>query len=57
MKELLLADANQLSASHSEYEATRHRIESAAYETFTLSETDFYDLIFMEAKSQVNLDL
>ena len=53
MKELLLADANRLSASLSEYEATRHRIESAEYKTFTLSETDFYDLVFMEANDAV----
>ena len=53
MKALLLADANQLSASLSEYEATRHRIESAAYKTFTLSEADFYDLVFMEANDSV----
>ena len=53
MKKLLLADANRLSASLSKYEATRHRRESAAYETFTLSETDFYDLVFMEANDAV----
>ena len=53
MKELLLADANQLSTSLSEYEATRHRIERAAYETFTLREADFYDLVFMEANDNV----
>jgi len=53
VKELLLADANQLSASHSEYEATRQQIESAAYETFTLREADFYDLVFMEANDAV----
>ena len=53
MKELLLADANQLSASLSEYEATRHQIESAAYKTFTLNEVDFYDLVFMEANDAV----
>ena len=53
MKKLLLEDANQLSASHSEYEANRHRIESAAYETFALSEADFYDLVFMEANDSV----
>ena len=56
MKELLLADANRLSASHSEYEANRHRIESAAYETFTLDEADFYDLVFMEANNNVWAD-
>lgn len=56
MKELLLADANQLSASHSEYEANRHRIESAEYKTFTLSEVDFYDLVFMEANDTVWAD-
>ena len=53
VKELLLAGAHQLSASHSEYKATRHRIESAAYETFTLSEANFYDLVFMEANDNV----
>ena len=53
LKELPLADANQLSASLSEYEAIRQKIESAAYETFTLSEGDFYDLVFMEANDAV----
>ena len=53
MKELLLADANQLSASLFEYEAMRQQIESAAYETFTLSEADFNDLVFMEANDAV----
>ena len=53
MKELLLVDANQLSTSPSEYEATRHRIESPGYQTFTLRETDFYDLVFMEANDSV----
>ena len=53
MKELLLADAHQLSASHSEYEATLQRIDSAEYKTFTLSEADFYDLVFMEANDAV----
>ena len=53
MKELLLADANRLSASHSEYEATRHQIESVEYKTFTLREADFYDLVFMEANTSV----
>ena len=56
MKELLLEDANQLSASPSEYEATRHQINSAAYETFTLDEADFYDLVFMEANNNVWAD-
>ncbi|MXZ01212.1 hypothetical protein F4Y93_11420 [Candidatus Poribacteria bacterium] len=56
MKELLLADANRLSASSSEYEATRQQIERAAYETFTLSEADFYDLVFMEANDNVWAD-
>ena len=53
MRELLLADANRLSASLPEYEATRHRIESAEYKTFTLSEADFYNLVFMEANDNV----
>ena len=56
MRELLLADANRLSASHSEYEATRQQIDSVAYETFTLSEADFYDLVFMEANNNVWAD-
>ena len=53
MKKLLLAEANQLPASLSEYEATRHRIESAVYKTFALREADFYDLVFMEANDAV----
>ena len=53
MKKLLLADANQLSASPSEYEATRQQIDRAEYETFTLCESDFYDLVFMEANDAV----
>ena len=53
MKELLLADANQLSASPSKYEATRQQIERAKYETFTLRESDFDDLVFMEANDAV----
>ena len=56
MKELLLEDANRLSASHSEYEATRQQIEGATYETFTLGEADFYDLVFMEANDAVWAD-
>ena len=53
MKELLLTDAHQLSASPSEYETTRHRMERAEYKTFTLSEADFDDLVFMEANDAV----
>ena len=53
MKELLLADANRLSTSHSEYEATRQQIERVEYKSFTLTETDFYDLVFMEANASV----
>ena len=53
MKELLLEDANQLSVSLSEYKATRHQIGSAVHEPFTLSEADFYDLVFMEANDAV----
>jgi len=53
VKELLLADANRLSASPSEYEATRQQIERAAYKTFTLNEADFDDLVFMEANDAV----
>ena len=53
MKEFLLADANRLSAPHSEYEATRQQIERAEYETFTLPESDFDDLVFMEVNDAV----
>ena len=53
MKALLLGDANQLSASLSEYEATRHQIERTEYKTFTLRGTDFDDLVFMEANDAV----
>ena len=53
MKELLLADAHRLSTSHAEYEATRQQIERAEYKTFTLRESDFYDLVFMEANASV----
>ena len=53
MKELLLADANRLSASPSECETTRQQIESAEYKTFTFSEVDFDDLVFMEANDSV----
>ena len=53
MKELLLADAHQLSASPSKYEATRQQIARTEYKTFTLSEADFNDLVFMEANDAV----
>ncbi len=53
MKELLLADAHQLSVSLSEYEAIRQQIERAGYKTFTLRESDFDDLVFMEANDTV----
>ncbi len=53
MKELLLDDAHRLYASPSEYEATRSKIDAAAYQTFTLSEADFNNLVFMEANDNV----
>ena len=53
MKTLLLADANRLCASASEYEAIRQKINAAVYETFTLNESDFNDLVFMEANDNV----
>ena len=56
MKELLLDDANRLAASPSEYEATRQKINAAAYKIFTLSEADFNDLVFMEANDNVWAD-
>ena len=56
MKELLLEDANRLSASPSEYKAIRQKIDAAAYKTFTLSKADFNDLVFMEANDNVWAD-
>ena len=56
MKALLLADAHRLSASAFEYEATRQKINDTRYETFTLSEADFNDLVFMEANDNVWAD-
>ena len=56
MKELLLADANQLSTSLPEYEVTRYQIENVEYKTFTLSEADFNNLVFMEANDNVWAD-
>jgi len=53
VKKLLLDDANRLCASLSEYEANRCKIDGAKYETFTLSEADFNDLVFMEANARV----
>ena len=53
MKSLLLRDADQLSTDLSKYEATRHQIDSADYKTFTLCESDFYNLVFMEANDDV----
>ena len=53
MKGLLLGDAYQLLNNLSEYEATRHQIDSADYETFTLNEADFYNLVFMETNISV----
>lgn len=53
MKELLLDDANRLYASPSEYEANRRKTDSVEYKTFTLSETSFNDLVFMEANDNV----
>ena len=56
MKALLLADANRLFASPSEYKAIRQQIAAAAYQTFTLNEVDFNDLVFMEANDNVWAD-
>ena len=56
MKALLLEDANRLFASPSDYEATRQQIEAAAYQTFTLNEADFNDLVFMEANDNAWAD-
>lgn len=56
MKELLLKDANKLHECPSVYETNRRKINSAEYKNFTLSETDFYDLVFMEANADVWMD-
>ena len=56
MKKLLLDDANRLYASLSECESNRLKIDSVEYKTFTLSETDFNDLVFMEANDDVWAD-
>ena len=56
MQELLLADAHQLSASPSGYEAIRQQIGRAEYKTFTLRESGFDDLVFMEANDAVWLN-
>ena len=53
VKELLLADTHQLSASPSGYEATRRQRDAAAYQNFMLSESDFDDLVFMKASASV----
>ena len=53
MTELLLAHAHQLSTSPSKYEVTRQQIDRAEYKTFILSESDFDDLVFMEANASV----
>ncbi|MDE0009615.1 MAG: hypothetical protein OXU36_00630 [Candidatus Poribacteria bacterium] len=53
MKTLLLADANRLLAFPSDHAATRQQRDAAAYQTFTLSEADFYNLVFMEANDNV----
>ena len=53
MKELLLEDANKLHDSASMYEMNRRKIKSVEYKTFTLSETDFYNMVFMEANTDV----
>ena len=53
MKTLLLADANRLLASPPDHAATRQQKDAAAYQAFTLSETDFNDLVFMEANDNM----
>ena len=56
MKELLLDDANRLFGSISKYKAARQKIDAAVYQTFTLNEMDFNDLVFMEANDKVWAD-
>lgn len=56
MKALLLNDANKLHECPSLYEANRREIHWVEYKTFTLSEADFNDLVFMEANAGVWAD-
>ena len=56
MKTLLLADANRLFASPADHAAIRQQRDAAAYQTFTLNESDFNDLVFMEANDKVWAD-
>ena len=53
MKKLLLDDANKLYACPAEHEANCRKIERAKYKRFTVSETDFNQLLFMEANACV----
>ena len=53
MKTLLLTDANRLFASPADHAATRQQRDAAVYQSLTLSEPDFNDLVFMEANDNV----
>ena len=56
MKTLLLADANRLFASPVDHAATRQQRDAAVYQTLMLSESDFNNLVFMEANDNVWAD-
>ena len=53
MKTLLLGDAYRLFASPADHAATRQQRDAAVYQSLTLSEADFNDLVFMEANDNV----
>ena len=53
MKKLLLKDANKFYACPTEHEANCRKIEAAKYKRFTVSQTDFNHLLFMEANADV----
>ena len=53
MKALLLEDANALHADPSAYQRNREKIDAAEYKQYTLTESAFYDLAFMETNPGV----
>lgn len=53
MKNLLIADANEIHSCPSKYETYRRNIEKAKYERFSLTEAQFNHLVFMEANDTV----
>ena len=56
MRTLLLADANRLSASPVDQAAIRQQRDAAVYQNLMLSESEFNNLVFMEANDNVWAD-